>query len=360
MSQASTEQFQQALASIQDIYLDQDLVSAGIAKQIAVNDGVASVQLVFPYAAGSYADIVAAEVKALAVPGVNSIEVQHGVRVESHAVQRNLSPLPGVKNIIAIASGKGGVGKSTVAANFALALAANGVRTALLDADIYGPSQPTMMGIEDAKPEPLPEQKIKPVPAYGLQTMSIGYMVDVNEPTIWRGPMVTQALQQMLFHTVWEDVDYLVLDLPPGTGDIQLTLAQKIPVSGAVVVTTPQDIAMIDARKGLCMFEKVSVNILGVVENMATHVCSNCGHEEDIFGKDGGGKLAVEADVELLGQIPLAAKVRLEADAGKPTVVADPESNITERYVDIARRATALLSQQAKDYSGKFPKIVIE
>jgi len=267
--------------------------------------------------------------------------------------------LENVKNIIAVASGKGGVGKSTTSVNLALALASEGATVGLLDADIYGPSQPRMMGLS-GQPESVDGKSLEPMENYGVQTMSIGFLIDEETPMIWRGPMVTQALEQLLNDTKWRDLDYLLIDLPPGTGDTQLTLAQKVPVSGAVIVTTPQDIALLDARKGLKMFEKVEVPILGIVENMSTHVCSQCGHEEHIFGEGGGQSMASEAGIELLGSLPLEMGIRMQADSGKPTVVSDPNSRTADTYRAIARRAAARLSTQAKDYSSKFPNIVIQ
>jgi len=274
-------------------------------------------------------------------------------------VQKGVEPIKGIKNIIAVASGKGGVGKSTTAVNLALALSAEGANVGILDADIYGPSQPRMLGVH-GKPESKDGKTLEPMTSYHLQAMSIGFLVDEETPMIWRGPMVTQALQQLLKDTNWTDLDYLIIDLPPGTGDIQLTLAQQVPVSGAVIVTTPQDIALLDARKGLKMFQKVEVPVLGVIENMSTHICSQCGHEEHIFGAGGGTKMAEQYDVNFLGSLPLDIRIREETDNGKPTVVAEPESRIAQTYREIARRAAAKLSLQAKNYAAKFPKIVIQ
>jgi ATP-binding protein involved in chromosome partitioning len=288
------------------------------------------------------------------------VEVQLATDIRAHGVQRNLKPLPGIRNIIAVASGKGGVGKSTVAANLALALAADGARVGLLDADIYGPSQPHMLGLAGSQPLSEDGKTMQPLAAHGLQVMSIGFLVDPDQPMAWRGPMVTSALNQLLRQTRWTDLDYLVVDMPPGTGDIQLTLSQQVPVSGAVIVTTPQDIAAIDARKGLAMFRKVSIPVLGVVENMSTHVCTACGHEEPIFGAGGGGKISADFDVPLLGQLPLAAQVREQTDSGKPTVVADPESPAALAFVAAARRMAAELATQGRDYASKFPNIVVE
>jgi ATP-binding protein involved in chromosome partitioning len=282
-----------------------------------------------------------------------------GSKVVAHAVQKSLKPIDNVKNIIAVASGKGGVGKSTVAVNLALALSVEGATVGILDADIYGPSQPRMLGIK-SKPESKDGSSLEPMHSYHLQAMSIGFLIDEETPMIWRGPMVTQALEQLLNDTNWSELDYLVIDLPPGTGDTQLTLAQKVPVAGAVIVTTPQDIALLDARKGFKMFEKVEVPVLGIVENMSTHICSKCGHEEHIFGSGGGGRMAEQYGVELLGQLPLDIRIREDTDGGRPTVIADPECRIAQAYREIARNTAARLALQAKDYAAKFPSIVIQ
>jgi ATP-binding protein involved in chromosome partitioning len=265
-----------------------------------------------------------------------------------------------IKNIVAVASGKGGVGKSTVAVNLALAWAAQGARVGLLDADIYGPSQPLMLGLEGERPSSPDGKRLQPLQAHGVTAMSIGFLVDAEQPMVWRGPMVTQALTQLLAETQWGSIDYLVVDMPPGTGDIQLTLSQKVPVAGAVIVTTPQDIALADARKGLKMFEKVSVPVLGIVENMSTHVCSNCGHEDHIFGAGGGARMAQQYGVKLLGELPLDSRIREEADGGKPTVVAAPDSARARAYLEMARRTAATLARRARDRSTLFPKIVVE
>jgi ATP-binding protein involved in chromosome partitioning len=278
----------------------------------------------------------------------------------AHAVQKTLKPLATVKNVVAVASGKGGVGKSTTAANLALAWAAQGARVGLLDADIYGPSQPLMMGLSGRKPEIADGKHLTPLRAYGVEVMSIGFMIDAEQPMAWRGPMVTQALTQLLGETSWGELDYLVVDMPPGTGDIQLTLAQRVPVSGAVIVTTPQDIALLDARKGLKMFEKVEVRVLGVVENMSVHVCSNCGHVEHVFGSGGGARMAEQYGVQLLGELPLDIRIREDADGGAPTVVAEPDSPRALAYFQMARRTAARLATLNKDYSRMFPKITVE
>jgi ATP-binding protein involved in chromosome partitioning len=297
--------------------------------------------------------------KLATIPGIGSVNVDVSSKIVSHSVQRGVKLIPGVKNIIAVASGKGGVGKSATAVNLALALAAEGASVGILDADIYGPSQPQMLGIT-GRPESLDGKNLEPMMAHGIQAMSIGLLVDTDSPMVWRGPMVTQALQQLLNETRWHDVDYLIIDMPPGTGDIQLTLAQKVPVTGAVIVTTPQDIALLDARKGLKMFEKVGIPIIGIVENMSTHICSSCGHEEHIFGAGGGDKMCKDYNTELLGSLPLDIRIREQTDAGRPTVVADPDGQVAEIYRSIARRIAVKVDELSQDYSELFAKIVIE
>jgi ATP-binding protein involved in chromosome partitioning len=350
-----------ALKGWTEPYLGLDLVTAQAVRNVSIEGGTLVVELELGFPLGGYAQELAAEVRRLlsAVAGVQKVEVKVSSRILSHAVQRNLTPLPGVKNIIAVASGKGGVGKSTVAVNLALALTSDGARVGILDADIYGPSQPRMLGLS-GRPSSKDGKHIEPLAAHGVKCMSIGFLIDDETPMVWRGPMVTQALMQLIGDTLWDDIDYLIVDLPPGTGDIQLTLSQRVPVSGAVIVTTPQEIALLDARKGLKMFQKVEVNILGVVENMSTHICSQCGHEEHIFGAGGGESLARQYSVPFLGSLPLDLSIREQTDSGRPTVVAEPEGTIAKRYKDIARRAAARLALAGKDYAGAFPKIVIE
>lgn len=338
-----------------------DFISSKSAKNIQINGNNVSVDIVLGYPAKS----VMAEVKTLVenhlktVDGIGNIAVNIGSRIVAHKAQQGVTLLPNVKNIIAVASGKGGVGKSTTSVNIALALAAEGATVGLLDADIYGPSQPQMLGIS-GRPESLDGKSMEPMQAHGIQAMSIGFLVDTDTPMVWRGPMVTGALEQLLRDTKWKDLDYLVIDLPPGTGDIQLTLAQKIPVTGAIIVTTPQDIALLDARKGLKMFEKVGIPILGIVENMSTHICSNCGHEEPIFGAGGGALMCKDYHVDLLGSLPLDINIRMQADSGQPTVVAEPDSKIANIYKEIARKAAIKIANAALDHSGKFPNIVIQ
>ncbi len=296
----------------------------------------------------------------IAEVGVEKVDLALDMHIVRHAVQRNLQPIPGVKNIIAVASGKGGVGKSTVSANLALALAAEGAAVGILDADIYGPSQPHMMGIVGEQPVSEDGKTMLPLRAHGLQIMSIGALVDPDQPMVWRGPMVTSALDQLANQTRWQDLDYLIADMPPGTGDIQLTLAQKIPVSGSVIVTTPQNIATLDARKGLAMFRKVSIPVLGIIENMSTHVCSACGHEDAIFGSGGATKMIEDFDVRLLGQLPLDTQIREQTDSGRPTVVAAPESALAQAFREVAWQVGAAQAAERADHSSKFGKIVVE
>ena len=349
------------LKSFIDPNVATDLVSAKSVKKITVEGCDVAVAIELGYPAKSYVPELKAKLEALLadLPGVGKVSVEVGVHIVAHSVQKTLKPLAGVKNIIAVASGKGGVGKSTTSVNLALALAAEGANVGILDADIYGPSIPTMLGLS-GQPEVADGKAMIPKVSFGIQTISIGYLVDPDQPMIWRGPMVTGALQQLLTQTRWDNLDYLIIDLPPGTGDIQLTLAQQIPVSGAVIVTTPQDIALIDAQRGLGMFEKVNVPILGLIENMSIHICSQCGHEEAIFGQGGGLAMASKNNVELLGSLPLDIHIRQLADSGRPTVVADPDSRAAQMYRAIARKMAAKLAMRARDYSGRFPNIVVQ
>jgi len=350
------------LGSYIDPYLGLTLDTAGAVKTVQVANGEAAVTIELGFPAGHYASELAAELerRARSLPWVRQAQVEVTWRIASHSVQNNLKPVQGIRNIIAVASGKGGVGKSTTAVNLALALAYDGAAVGLLDADIYGPSQPQMMGLSSEKPTS-PDQRTMIAPeAYGLKVMSIGFLVDVEQPMVWRGPMVTQALVQLLETTRWGELDYLIVDMPPGTGDIQLTLSQRVPVSGAVIVTTPQDIALLDARKGLRMFQKVAVPVLGVVENMSTHVCSNCGVEEHIFGAGGGRRMAEQYGVELLAELPLDIRIREQADGGKPTVAAEPESKLGRAYVDLARRTAARLVVGSLQSTAVFPTISTE
>jgi ATP-binding protein involved in chromosome partitioning len=349
------------LKSFIDPNVATDLVSAKSVKKINVDGHNISVLIELGYPAKSYIDeLKTALTKRLqTLPDLGTVQVDIVVNIVSHAVQKTLKPLPGVKNIIAVASGKGGVGKSTTSVNLALALASEGANVGILDADIYGPSIPTMLGLSGA-PETVDGKVMLPKVSFGIQTISIGYLIDADQAMIWRGPMVTGALQQLLNQTQWDNLDYLIIDLPPGTGDIQLTLAQQIPVSGALIVTTPQDIALIDAQRGLAMLEKVNIPVLGLVENMSIHICSQCGHEEAIFGQGGGLAMAEKNKVELLGSLPLDINIRQLADSGRPTVAADPDSRAAQMYKAIARKTAAKLAMRARDYSGKFPNIVIQ
>ncbi|MBT8128246.1 MAG: iron-sulfur cluster carrier protein ApbC [Gammaproteobacteria bacterium] len=357
----STEQIEAAIKEYIDPYLEKDLITAGAVKDTAIDGDAVKVKVVLGYPAYGYIDKINEQLKSRIekLDGVSSAEIDISWDIASHSVQGGMNPLEGIKNVIAVASGKGGVGKSTTAVNLALALQQEGARVGVLDADIYGPSIPRMLGI-DGKPESTDGKSLEPMGGHGLQAMSIGFMIDEETPMIWRGPMVTQALEQLLRDTRWKSLDYLVIDLPPGTGDVQLTLAQKVPVSGAVIVTTPQDIALLDARKGLKMFEKVEVPVLGVVENMSIHICSQCGHAEHIFGQGGGEKMCEQHNVDFLGALPLDISIRENADGGHPSVADDPNSKASEIYRDIARRTAAKLSLKAKDYSAKFPNIVIQ
>ncbi|MDT8452696.1 MAG: iron-sulfur cluster carrier protein ApbC [Gammaproteobacteria bacterium] len=355
------EQIESAIKQYIDPYLERDLVSAGAVKDIKIDGDAVNVKIVLGFPAFGYIEKLASELKKIieAVEGVASAEIEVRSEIVSHTVQGGMNPLEGIKNVIAVASGKGGVGKSTTAVNLALALQVEGAKVGILDADIYGPSIPRMLGIT-GKPESIDGKTLEPMGGHGIQAMSIGFMIDEETPMIWRGPMVTQALEQLLRDTKWKNLDYLVIDLPPGTGDIQLTLAQKVPVSGSVIVTTPQDIALLDARKGLKMFEKVEVPVLGIVENMSIHICSKCGNAEHIFGQGGGEKMCEQHNVDFLGALPLEMSIRVDADSGNPSVARDPDGPASLIYREIARRTAAKLSLKAKDFSAKFPNIVIQ
>jgi ATP-binding protein involved in chromosome partitioning len=356
----SQQQVQAALQALVDPNTQKDFLSSKSARNIKVEGGSVTLDVVLPYPAKMVMNDIKTMVEdAIKAAGAERVAANVTWKIVAHSVQKGVKLIPGVKNIVAVASGKGGVGKSTTAVNLALALAAEGASVGMLDADIYGPSQPTMLGIT-GRPESPDGQNLEPMLGHGLQAMSIGFLIDVETPMVWRGPMVTQALEQLLNQTKWRDLDYLVIDLPPGTGDIQLTLAQRVPVTGAVIVTTPQDIALIDARKGLKMFEKVGVPILGVVENMSLHICTHCGHEERIFGEGGGERMCKDYGTEFLGALPLDIRIREETDSGKPTVVAEPESRIAEIYRAIARRVAVKVGDLAVDHSSKFPSIVIQ
>ncbi len=361
MSQPTKDAIESAIKEYREPHLGRDLVAAHAIKDIAIEGDQVRIAVVLGFPAKGIQQTIteALTERVSKVDGVGAVAVEVSWEIKAHSVQKSLKPIDNVKNIIAVASGKGGVGKSTASVNLALALAAEGAKVGLLDADIYGPSQPRMLGIS-GQPESKDGRTLEPMVSHDIQTMSIGFLIEEETPMIWRGPMVTQALEQLLNDTNWSDLDYLVIDLPPGTGDTQLTLAQKVPVSGAIIVTTPQDIALLDARKGLKMFQKVEVPVLGIVENMSIHICSKCGHEEHIFGQGGGQSMSDQYGIDLLGALPLDIQIRQETDGGKPTVAAQPESRITQIYREIARKTAAKLSLQAKDYASKFPRIVIQ
>ena len=357
----SEEQIKDLLKDVVDPNTNDNLINDKSIKSISIKDNDIDIKVLLGYPAKSQLNdiknLIATQIKKI-LPEVN-LNIEVDFKITSHTTQKGIALIPGVKNIIAVASGKGGVGKSTTAVNLALALSAEGARVGILDADIYGPSQPQMLGIY-TKPESKDGKSMEPIMAHNIQAMSIGFLVDTETPMVWRGPMVTGTLEQLLKETRWDNLDYLVVDLPPGTGDIQLTLSQKVPVTGAIIVTTPQDIALLDARRGLKMFEKVNIPIIGIVENMAMHTCSKCGNEEHIFGSGGAEKMCQDYDVSLLGSLPLDIKIREQADNGNPTVVAEPESSAAKTYKKIARLTAIKVSKFAQDYSNKFPNIVIQ
>ena len=349
-----------ALSRIVDPNTGKDFSASRSVKSVKIDGGKVAIEIELGYPGKSqFEPIRRMVIDALKDAGAPGASVNVRSKVVSHAVQRGVKLVPGIKNIVAVASGKGGVGKSTTAVNLALALSAEGASVGILDADIYGPSQPMMLGIQ-GRPESKDGKSLEPMEGHGLQAISIGFLIDVDTPMVWRGPMVTQALEQLLKDTRWRELDYLVVDLPPGTGDIQLTLAQKVPVTGAVIVTTPQDIALIDARKGLKMFEKVGIPILGIVENMSVHICPQCGHESHIFGEGGAARMSKDYGTELLGQLPLDAAIRQQADSGKPTLVSDPDGRVSQIYKQIARRCSVRIAESQKDMTSKFPNIVVQ
>ncbi|MBR8129089.1 iron-sulfur cluster carrier protein ApbC [Burkholderia ambifaria] len=351
-----------ALAAVVDPNTDRPYAANKGVRNVAIDGDAVAVDVVLGYPARSQHDDVRARIAAAlkAVPGVRDARVAVSQEIVAHTVQRGVKLLPNVKNIVAVASGKGGVGKSTTAVNLALALAAEGASVGILDADIYGPSLPTMLGIHGQRPESPDNQSMNPLIGHGLQANSIGFLIEEDNPMVWRGPMATSALEQLLRQTNWRELDYLIVDMPPGTGDIQLTLAQRVPVTGAVIVTTPQDIALLDAKKGLKMFEKVGIPILGIVENMSIHICSNCGHEEHIFGAGGAERMAQDYGVNVLGSLPLDIAIRERADSGTPTVVAEPDGALARRYRDIARGVALAIAERARDMTSKFPSIVVQ
>ena len=350
-----------ALSSVIDPNTTKDFITTKSIKNIKIENGQVTFELELGYPAASQVEMLRqmAASAVLELPGVEGVAIRAYSKIVSHTVQRGMKVMPNVKNIIAVASGKGGVGKSTTAVNLALALHAEGASVGILDADIYGPSQPMMLGVS-GRPLTNDGKSMEPLENHGIQVSSVGFMIDPDEPMVWRGPMASGALQQLLEQTNWRDLDYLIVDMPPGTGDIQLTLSQKVPVTGAVIVTTPQDIALLDARKGLKMFEKVGIPILGVVENMSTHTCTNCGHTEAIFGHGGGEKMCADFGIDFLGALPLTMSIREQADAGRPTVVADPDGAVAAVYKQIARKVAIKIADKAKDMSSKFPSIVVK
>jgi ATP-binding protein involved in chromosome partitioning len=361
MLDLSRPQIEKKLAEYKDPYFQQGLYAANVIKQIEIDQESVKIEVVFGFPFAGKEQLFIEDLQTLLQPLMphHKIRIELSYKIESHVGQKGMKGLPQIKNIIAIASGKGGVGKSTTAVNLALALAKEGARVGILDADIHGPSQPTMLGVKE-RPVIKDKKTLLPIEQHGIQSMSIGYLIDPHSPMVWRGPMVSMALQQLLNDTHWDSLDYLVIDLPPGTGDIQLTLAQKIPVSGAVIVTTPQDLALLDARRAIEMFKKVNVPILGVIENMSTHICTHCGHEERIFSQGGGKYLADEYHVNLLGALPLDIKIREQTDGGMPPVISDPEGLYASLYREIARQIAAKISLQPKDYSARFPSIMVE
>jgi ATP-binding protein involved in chromosome partitioning len=349
MSAVNRAAVEAVLRQYTDPYLNQDPVTAGCVRAIDIQGERVNVQLELGYAAGLFRNGWAQmlQIALEGLDGVTSAKVEIKSVISAHKAQGQIPGLANVKNIIAVASGKGGVGKSTTAANLALALSREGARVGILDADIYGPSQGVMFGIAEGTRPRIKDQKwFVPIESHGIEVMSMAFLTDDNTPMVWRGPMVSGALLQLITQTAWNDLDYLVIDMPPGTGDIQLTLAQKVPVAGAVIVTTPQDLALLDAKKGVEMFRKVNIPVLGVVENMAVHICSNCGHAEHLFGEGGGEKLARQYDVELLASLPLSMLIREQADGGKPTVIAEPESQIAMVYQELARHVGARIVLQ--------------
>jgi ATP-binding protein involved in chromosome partitioning len=356
----TSEQVLSALRAVQDPDLHKDIVTLGFVKDVRVSGGEVDFTIELTTPACPVRDEMKAEAeqRVAALPGVTAARAKMTADVRARG-GFGRQAIEGIRNIVAVGAGKGGVGKSTTAVNLALALAAEGAAVGVLDADIYGPSQPMMLGI-GGRPESRDGKHLEPMEGHGLQAISIGFLIDIDTPMVWRGPMVTQALEQLLKDTRWRDLDYLVVDLPPGTGDIQLTLAQKVPVTGAVIVTTPQDIALIDARKGLKMFEKVGIPILGVVENMSYHTCPKCGHESHIFGSGGAERMCRDYGTELLGQLPLDEAIRSQADSGKPTVVSDPDGPIAEIYRRIARRCAVKIAESQRDMTSKFPNIVVQ
>lgn len=353
----ATDEVLDAISRITEPMLGGTLGDHGIAK-VEPGDGGPVATLTFPYPSRGVFESVGREVAEALAPRFPGLRVLHRTAIASHTTQGGVERVPGVRNIIAVSSAKGGVGKSTVAANLAISLASEGARAGLLDADIHGPSAPTMMGIA-SRPEVGDDSRMDPPEAHGVGVISIGFMIEPGSPVVWRGPLVTRALQQLLRETRWRDLDYLVIDMPPGTGDIQLTLAQQIPVTGAVVVTTPQELALADARRGMAMFDKVGIPVLGVVENMGLHTCPRCGHESHVFGSGGAKAMCEARGVDLLGSLPLDPSIGAHADAGTPTAAAEPGGRVAALFRDIAVRAAAKIALRSRDRSAAFPKIVV-
>ena len=361
ISEACQKEIEAKLSTCLDPISQRDLLSIKAISDLQLKKGCLAFTVSMPYPCKSLWPSIEQNLQheLCQIESIESIEPSFETKIVAHNAQKGVEPLPGIKNIIAVASGKGGVGKSTTSVNLALALQQEGANVGILDADIYGPSIPTMLNINE-KPQSKDGKSMQPIAAYGLQVMSIGLLIEEDSPMIWRGPIVTQTLTQLLNETNWDNLDYLVIDLPPGTGDVQLTLSQKIPVTGAIIVTTPQKVSLIDAKKGLKMFEKVEIPVLGIIENMGTHICSNCQHEEAIFGEFGGQEMAKQYDVEFLGGLPLDKRIREEADRGHPTVTADPASEIAQRYRSMAHKVSGKIGVQKRNYSNLFPKIVIQ
>jgi ATP-binding protein involved in chromosome partitioning len=349
MTQTFIPRIESALRQWIDPYLQSDLISAECLRRIHVDKGIATISIELGYPAAGLREEMARALRELvliAVPELSEIVLEISWRIAAHTTSGKATPMRRVSNLVAVASGKGGVGKSTTAVNLALALAAEGARVGLLDADIYGPSLPVMMGIPtDARPDTRDQKYIVPMEAHGIQLISMGVLVTKDTPMVWRGPMASGALQQLLTLTLWDDLDYLLIDMPPGTGDIQLTLSQSAPLTAAVIVTTPQDIALLDAQKGIEAFRKIHIPILGVIENMSMHVCSQCGHMEHIFGSGGGERIAQDYQAPLLGSLPLDIRIREQAGKGTPTVVAEPQGKLAASYREIARAMAAQLSR---------------